>query len=354
MKAWTTAAPPLAIGLLFVASQQSVGGWLATICGLALIGAVLAAVHHAEVVAHRVGEPLGTLILALAVTVIEVSLILSMMISGGPAKATLARDAVYSTVMIITTGVMGLCILLGGLRHREQTFRVEGAGPEFAALVALSTLVLVLPAFTISAPGLAYSASQLIFAGAASLALWGLFVFVQTVRHRDYFVPPAGTAVDAHTSPPSSGRAWLSLGLLLVALVAVVGLAKVLSSPLEAALRALGAPDAVLGIVIAAVVLLPETLAAVRAAWRNRLQTSVNLALGSALATIGLTVPVVAAASLIFGFPVNLGLDSKDMALLVLSFIVGTITLGTGRTSILQGAVQLVVFAAFLVLSIVP
>ena len=315
----------------------------------------MAAVHHAEVVAHKVGEPLGTLVLALAVTVIEASLILSLMLAGGEDKAVLARDTVYAAVMIICNGVIGLCILVGGIRHREQSFRIEGAGPAFAALVTLATLALVLPNFTVNAPGPFYSPAQLDFAGLESLVLWGVFVFVQTVRHRDYFLPPgARDGEEGHASRPTALAGWTSLVLLLVSLVGVVGLAKVLSPSIEAAVRTAGAPDAVVGIAIALLVLLPETVAAVRAAAANRLQTSMNLALGSALATIGLTIPAVVVASQVFHLQVVLGLPPKDMVLLFLTFLVGGMTLGSGRTSIMHGAVQLVVFATFLFLSVVP
>jgi Ca2+:H+ antiporter len=355
MRHWPLALPLLALALLGSAVALPVSGALAALCGLGLVGAVLAAVHHAEVVAHRVGEPFGTLVLALAVTVIEVALIVSMMLSGGPEKAALARDTVFSAVMIIVNGIVGLCLLVGGLRHREQSFRTEGAGPALAALLALSTLSLVLPTFTTSTPGHTYTTSQLAFAGVASLALWGVFVFVQTVRHRDYFLPPQGASgADAHAERPTIRETWLSFGLLLGSLVAVVGLGKVISPSIEAGLRAVGAPPAVLGVAISMIVLLPETWAAVRAALANRLQTSMNLALGSGLATIGLTIPSVALASVILGQPLVLGLEAKDMVLLALSFGVGTITLGTGRTNLMQGAVHLVLFATFLFLALVP
>lgn len=355
MKHWPVFIPLAAVALLVVAALLPPNVLLSVLCGAALVAAVLAAVHHAEVVAHRVGEPLGTLVLALAVTVIEVALIVSMMASGGPDKAALARDTVFATIMIIGNGVVGLCLLLGGLRHREQAFRIDGAGPAYAALVVLAALVLVLPSFTTSAEGGAYSPSQLGFAAIASLALWGLFVFVQTVRHRDYFLP-VGQAADeeVHLPPPSGGAALASLGLLLVSLLSVVGLAKLLSPRIEAAVEAAGAPAAVIGIAIAMLVLLPETLAAVRAARNDRLQTSMNLALGSALASIGLTIPVVVAFALALQLPLTLGLGSKDTVLMGLTFLVGAITLGSGRTNIMQGAVHLVVFAAFLFLSLVP
>jgi Ca2+:H+ antiporter len=334
-----------------------VPAWLAVVCGVALIGAVLVAVHHAEVVAHRVGEPFGTLVLALAVTAIEAALILSMMMAGGAEMAVLPRDSLYAAVMIICTGVIGLCILVGGLAHREQTFRVEGAGPGLAALIVLSTLALVLPVYTTStAPYGTYSNSQLAFAAVSSATLWGIFVFVQTVRHRGYFIPETGAEddPDAHAQPPTTRAAWASFGLLLVSLVAVVGLAKKLSPFIEKGVEAAKAPRAVVGIMIAALVLLPETVAAVRAARANRLQTSMNLAIGSALACIGLTVPVVVVASLVLHLPLVLGLLPKDIAMLALTFLVSAVTLGTGRTSMMQGAIHLVLFAAYLFLAFVP
>ncbi len=352
---WHNATPLAALAVLAAVWLAPSGPLVITAAAAALIVAVLAAVHHAEVVAHHTGEPFGTLVLAIAVTVIEVSLILSIMVSGGAAAATLPRDTIYAAVMIICNGVVGLCLLVGALRHREQSFRIEGTGPGLAALVSLATLSLVLPTFTTSSPEGTYTLSQLIFAGSSSLALWALFVFVQTVRHRDYFLPPdAANDEAAHADPPSRARSWVSFGLLLVALVAVVGLAKQLSPSIESAVAAIGAPKAVVGIAIALLVLLPETWAAVRAARANRLQTSLNLAIGSALASIGLTVPAVVAASLWLDLPLVLGLEAKDMALLALTFVVGAITLASGRTNLMQGAVHLVIFAAFLFLALVP
>jgi Ca2+:H+ antiporter len=324
-------------------------------CGVGLMAAVLASVHHAEVVAHRVGEPLGTLVLALAVTVIEVALIVTMMLAGGEKAAAVARDTVYAAIMVIGTGVVGLCLLVGGWRHREQTFRAEGANAGWAALMALAGLTLVLPTYTTTTAGGTYSNSQLAFAGLASLALWLAYVFVQTVRHRDYFLPTGAAHDDeAHAHPPSNVQTGVSLGLLVVALVAVIGLAKVLSPTIEAVVDAAQAPKAVIGVVIALLVLLPETVAAIRAAHANRLQTSLNLAIGSAMASIGLSIPVVAAVSVWLGLPLQLGIEGKDLVLLVLTFGVGILTMTHGRTTIMQGAVHLVVFAAYLFLTLVP
>jgi Ca2+:H+ antiporter len=356
MPYWAWLIPALSLAILIAAAAAGVGVLLAMLCGVALIGVVVAGVHHAEVVAHRVGEPFGTLVLALAVTVIEASLILSMMVAGEGDMAVLPRDTLYAAVMIIANGVVGVCVLLGGLAHREQSFRVEGAGAGLAALIVMVTLALVFPVFTTSStPSGTYSVSQLAFVALTSTALWAIFVFIQTVRHRDYFIPVVDADnPEAHAKPPSAGQAWTSFGLLLVSLVTVVGLAKMLSPTMEDAVDNAGAPRAVVGILIALLVLLPETWAAVRAARANRLQTSLNLAIGSALASIGLTIPVVVVASVAFDLPLVLGLEPKEMVLLAVTLLVSTITLGTGRTHMMQGAVHLVIFSAFLFLAFVP
>ena len=355
MRHWPYYIPLLAAVQLAAGLVMPVGPALAAACALALVATVVTAVHHAEVVAHRVGEPFGTLVLALAITVIEASLIISVMLAGGQDANTLARDTIYATVMIICNGVVGLCVLLGGLRHREQYFRIEGAGPAYAALVTLATLVLIMPAFTTSEPGPVYSQSQLVFVGCTSLALWCVFIFFQTVSHRDYFLPAANrSSEESHAAPPSTVAAWSSLGLLVVSLATVVGLAKVLSPAIETAVAAAGAPRAVVGIAIALIVLLPETWAAMRAALANRLQTSMNLALGSGLASIGLTIPAVVAAAFLLDMPLVLGVDAMGYVLLGLTFVVGTIALSSGRTNMMQGVVQLVIFATFLFLALVP
>ncbi len=355
MLSWFTATPIAAATVLGLSLAGMAGTFWLVLCALMLVGAVIAAVHHAEVVAHRVGEPFGTLVLAVAITVIEVALIVSMMLAGGADKASLPRDTIYSAVMIICTGVVGLCLLVGGLHHHEQSFQLAGASSALAALVALAGLSLVMPTFTTSAGEGLYTVSQLVFVGLSSVALWLVFVFVQTVRHRDYFLPPQNASDEAvHAQPPTVAQAWASFGLLLMSLVSVVGLAKQLSPTIEAGVAAMGAPKAVIGIAIALLVLLPETWAAVRAARADRLQTSMNLALGSALASIGLTIPAVVLASVLLELPLVLGLTPKDLVLLTLTFMVSTITLATGRTNVMQGAVHLVLFAAFLFLSLVP
>ena len=321
-----------------------------------LAGAVVAAVHHAEVIAHRVGEPFGTLILALAVTVIEVGLILTLM-QAEPEKAqTLARDTVFAAVMVILNLLMGLCLLSGAIRHHEQRFQRTGIGAALATLTVLTVVTLVLPNFTSSVPGPFYSATQLGFVAVVSLILYATFALVQTVRHRDYFLPDgdAQDEPDVHAAPPSVHRTAISGALLLASLVAVVLLAKNLSPIMGSLLANWGAPPAVLGVLIAALILAPEGLAAVRAAKADRLQTSLNLALGSALATIGLTIPAVAILSIMTDMPISLGLDAKSTVLLFLSLIVSVQTLANGRTTVLQGVIHLMLFAIYLFTTFVP
>ena len=351
---WSIAVPIVACIDLALSHGASAGWFVLSCAGLALLASVLSAVHHAELIAHKVGEPFGTLVLALAVTVIEVSLIVAMMRSTGPSVSTLARDAVFATVMIICNGVVGLCLLAGSLRHNVIAFRVEGTTPALAVLATLTGLTLVLPTLTTSTPGPTFSPGQLIFAGVVSLVLYCVFVFVQTSRHRDFFLAENTESDEAHAAPPSTAAASISFVLLVVSLVAVVGLAKVLSPSIEHLVEERGLPQAVVGVVIALMVLLPETWAAMRAALRNRMQISFNLALGSALATIGLTIPAVAATSIALGLPLTLGLSPKDVALLTLTLFLTAMTLTGGRATVLQGAVHLVVFAVFLFLTLVP
>jgi Ca2+:H+ antiporter len=350
---WAWAWPVLAwlvLGLQWLVQGNLLVTGLETV---ALIATVFAAVYHAEVVAHRVGEPFGSLVLALAVTIIEVALIVSVMITGGNDTAGLARDTVFAAVMIVCNGIVGLCLLVGGVRHREQGFQLQGANAALSVLIALTFLTMVFPNFTSSTEGPTFSTAQLIFAAIVSLVLYGAFVFVQTIRHRDYFLPAFGDE-EAHAVPPSNRVALLSAGLLSASLVAVVALAKALTPALERAVNGAGAPKIVVGIVIAGLVLLPEGLAAFRASRANRLQTSMNLALGSALASIGLTIPAVAVVSIVLHQPLSLGLNPKEVVLLLVTVLVSHSTLGTGRTTVLQGIVHLVLFAAFLFLSVVP
>ncbi len=349
---WTLVAPGL--GLVAVLVGLAKMGTLGTAAAvIVLIGSVLAAVHHAEVIAHKVGEPFGTLVLAIAVTVIEVSLIVSLMLSNAGDATTLARDTVFAAIMIILNFIIGICLLAGAVRHHEQRFTLKGMTAALGVLAAMAVLSLILPNYTSSTSGPTYASSQLVFVAVVSLILYGTFVLVQTVRHRDYFLP-ATDDKDDHAAPPSGRATGIAFAALLVALVSVVLLAKTLSPTIEAAVLGAGLPLTVVGVVIAALVLAPESLAAYKSARRNRLQTSLNLALGSALATIGLTIPSVAIVSLVLDLPIALGIDAKSMTLLALSLFVATLSLGTGRTTVLQGVVHLVIFAAYLFTTVVP
>jgi Ca2+:H+ antiporter len=357
---WTTYLPPVALVVLVI-------GWLThpegligvTVVAVFLVAAVLAAVHHAEVVAHRLGDPLGSLVLAVAVTVIEVALIVTLMVGGEKDTSTLARDTVFAAVMLSLNGIVGLSLLVGALKHHLAVFNPEGTGSALATVITLAGLTLILPAFTVTHPGPEFTPGQLAFAAVASLAVYLTFVFTQTVRHRDFFLPPdtgePGPADDGeHADPPTDREAWTSLVLLSVALVAVVGLAKVESHPLEKAVDSAGLPHAFVGVVIATLVLLPEGIAAVRAAARDRAQVSFNLAYGSAIASIGLTVPVIAVAKIWLDGPLTLGLESTQLVLLFLSALVGVLTVVPGRSKPLQGALHLVLLATFIVVSIQP
>ena len=356
---WPNIVPVLAVLALVGTWGREPGPVLVVLVAIVLGAAVLAAVHHAEVVAHRVREPYASLVLAVAVTVIEVALIVTLMVSGGPGTETLARDTVFAAVMITTNGIVGLALLVGAIKHCLVPFNAEGTGAALATVASLATLSLVLPTFTTARQGPVFSPGQLAFAAIASLALYGMFVLTQTVRHRDFFLPVTseGALVEEdgeHAEPPSNRTALISLGLLVLALISVVGLAKVESPAIEAGVAAVGFPQSFVGVVIALLVLLPETLAAVRAAARDRIQISMNLALGSAMASIGLTIPAIAVASIWLEGDLALGLGPTQLVLFGLTIVVSVLTVVPGRATRLQGGVHLVLLAAFLFLSINP
>ncbi len=339
-----------ALGYTFAPSGA--GLVFAAVLLIILFGTVFAAVHHAEVIAERIGEPYGTLLLTLAVTIIEVALIATIML-GEKAVTTLARDTVFAVVMIVCNGLVGICILAGGLRYREQDVQVSGSNLYLSVLAVLATITLIMPNFTLTTPGPVYSAGQLGFVSAVTILLYGVFLYIQTVRHRNYFVIDFTGASD--DQPHASNRMmFVSTVLLLVSLLAVVLLAKKFSQVVDAGAALVRAPPAFAGILVALLILLPESVAAVGAARKNDLQKSINLALGSSLATIGLTIPAVAVAAYALDKELVLGLPAQDMVLLGLTFILGMLTLGTGRTNILFGLVHLVVFAVFMFLVFVP
>lgn len=349
IKSWLVPLVALVIGLLLAKSDNwFVGVALAVL----LIASVMVAVHHAESVALWLGEPYGTLVLTLAVTIIELSLIVSLMLTGKP-SATLARDTVHAVVMLVLNGLAGICIVVGTLRHREQEFQTLGAYAFLAVLMPMTVLVLILPNHTLTTPGPYYSTLQLVFVGTVCLSLYLVFLFVQTVRHQNYFVP-SSTAEADHGAAPSARIGAISAGLLVLSLVAVILLAKLLAPFIERGILAAGAPIKLAGVLVAAIVLLPELFAALSAARRNQLQTSINLSLGSAVACIGLTVPAVAAIAIWLGQPLALGIDNGSTVLLVLSFLVATLTYGQGRANLLSGFVHLVLLASYIFLIFAP
>lgn len=331
--------------------------WLLSIAGVFLGLGISSAVHSAEVIAERVGPSLGTLILALAVTIIEVALIVSLMGSSEGGADKIARDTVFAAIMIVTNGIMGICILIGGICHKELTFQKMGTSALLAGLAVLSVLTLVLPNFTTSVTGPTYSAGQLVFASIASILLYGALVFAQTKTHKVYFeaIPEDQIeALEKNSDIPTKTRTIFSFVMMLLSLVAVVGLAKILSPSIESAIVYIGAPKAVVGIIVALLVLAPETFAALNAARVNQLQTSLNLALGSGAASIALTIPVVSFYSLVTDQNLTLGLDSKSLIFLVTTFIAGGLTVGGGRSTALHGTVHLVILAAYIALSFMP
>jgi len=331
----------------------SPAGWLFSIVLLVvLFGTVFAAVHHAETIAERIGEPFGTLLLTLSVTVIEVALIATIMLGDTPAP-TLARDTVFSVVMIVCNGLVGLCIFIGGWRYREQDFQISGANLYLSMLFVLATITLALPNYTLTSPGPVYSKAQLVVVSTFTLLLYVMFLYTQTVRHRDYFVGGANDAA-AHGEAMSDGMLAIGVALLLLSLLAVVLSAKKFSVVVDVVTIKLGAPAAFAGLLVAILILLPESVAALSAARRNDLQKSINLALGSSIATIGLTVPAVAVAAYALDKELVLGLSNQHMLILLLTFMLSMLTFGTGRTNILFGMVHMVVFALFVFMVFVP
>ncbi len=352
---WSSIAPGLGVLLLVVkysGMAPAESGLFFVLSVFLMGGAIFAAVHHAEILAVKVGEPFGSVLLALAITVMEVAVILSVMAGGTDGSESVARDTVFAAVMIVLNGVVGICLVVGGMRHHEQGFRADGAAAILSVIATIATISLILPNFTLATPGPVYAPLQLLFVGTASLVLYGLFLFVQTSRHRDYFLEAEGSPEG--TAAPSNFITAISAVLLVVSLATVILLAKALTPSVERIVLNAGLPLSFVGVVIAAVILLPEGVASLRAANLNRLQTSLNAALGSALASISLTIPCVAAASFFLDKPLVLGLNAAGMSLLALTLFISSLTLATGRTTILQGAIHLVIFGVFVILSAVP
>lgn len=350
------------IVLLIISTFSHINPLVAAVAVLFLGIAVMTAVHHAEVIAERVGASLGALVLALSVTVIEVGLIVAMMTNDTPDSAVVARDTIFATIIIVTNGIMGCCLLLGGMRHKELSFHQGGTSSLLTVLAILSGLTLVMPNFTTSTVGPTYTNVQLIFTSIGSLILYGCLVWSQTKSHKEYYEPVLeaegqhhfNTSEPEEKHTPTNKEVITSFIGLMLSLAAVIGLSKALSPSIESGVDFFGAPRAFVGIVIALLVLAPETWAAISSARSNRLQTSLNLALGSGAASIALTIPVVGIFSIMTDRSLVLGVDPKGIAFLTLTFILAGLTLGRGRTTALQGIVHLSLMLAFLIFSFAP
>lgn len=349
---WSWAVPAASWAILALAGFAPDLPFIALLLTAGLLGSVLSAVHHAEVIAHRVGEPYGTLVLALSVTAIESGLIVSMMLQGGAEAMALPRDTLFAAIMIILNGIIGLSLLMGGRKNNIQQFNLEGTTDALCTVSLIVVISMVLPNFVGAGTGV-LSPMQLGFLAVITLVIYVAFTRFQTMLHRDFFVMQNAASTD-HDAIPDVKTTLISLGLLLASLVAVVLSAKGISPTLEALLGRAGAPAAVLGIVIATIVLLPEFTASVRAARDDRLQTSLNLALGSAIASIGLTVPVVAALALWMGWPLKWGLDGASMILLALTLFLVALSLRTGNTTRQPGILHLALFATYLFFNLMP
>lgn len=353
--AWTWIAPALAClagGAGEFVFHGEIPGWMALAAVPILFAAVFATVHHAEVIAHRIGQPFGSIVLALAVTVIEVALIVSVLLTAPAGESTVARDTVFAAIMIVLNGIVGLSLFVGGVRHHTQSFKPTSASGALGVLGTLAVLCLVLPNYTIAVPGPIYAPVQLAFVATVSLLLYAMFLYVQMSRHKEDFLETGSGDVPAHAV---AGRGFaIACAVLPAALVGVVLLAETLAHSVEYTIEKAGLPVALVGVAIAMVVLMPEGVAALRASRANRIQTSLNLALGSALASLCLTIPTVAIISLAMGQTLVLGLDGELTVLLVLTLFMASLSLALGRTTVLQGGIHLVIFAAFLILAAVP
>lgn len=352
---WTIIIPVLAWALFFSGLIYD-SSFFQIVASVLLILSVMSAVHHSEVIAERVGEPFGTIILAISVTVIEVSIIVSLMMSEGQAAASLARDTVYAATMLILNGIIGLCLLIGGLKHYEQRFSASSVTIALISLISIIVFTLVFPTFTESVRGSYYSTPQLIFASIACLVIYSSFLYAQTSRYRQYFLTVGADENEEAAEPiPISNKVFItSLISLIGSLGIVVLLAKTLSPTIESIITGYSLPKTLVGVVIAAIILLPEAMAAIIAARKNRLQTSINLSLGSALASIGLTIPSVAVVCMMLDIPIILGLDIKSIVLLGLSVFTVMLALSSGKSNIIYGVVLLVNLFAFIFLMIYP
>jgi Ca2+:H+ antiporter len=320
-----------------------------------IVASAFAVVRHAESLAVLFGEPLGTLILTLSAITIEVMMIAAVMLTGD-SKPALARDTMFAVLMIILNGMVGLSLLLGGWRYHEQTYNFYGANAFLSVIVPLAVLGLVLPNYTTASAGPTFSPFQSVFVAIMSVGLYGIFVASQTSRYREYFMTPGASREEAakevghHHEEMEMHSAPYHGVLLVLYLLPIALLAKHLAVPLDYGVRVIGAPQALGGLLVAAVILSPESLSAVRAALANQMQRSVNILLGTALSTIGLTIPAVLTLGLVTGKTVVLGLEVVEMIMLLLTLAVSTLTFTGTRTNFVQGAIHLLLFFAYLTL----
>ena len=347
---WATLAVLSTIGAHWITGLAGAGGmafflaWLV----MAMLGCAFAVVRHADAIAERLGEPLGTLILTLSVTGMEVSMVAAVMLSGKN-NPVLARDTMFAVVMIVLGGLVGISLMLGAWRHRQQEFNLEGAGAYLSLIVPLAIFGLVMPDFTVATAGPTYSVKEAVALTVLCVAIYVLFLVIQTRRHRDFFSHP-GTNHGAHNSDaPRPGLAFSGI-LLMAGLIPVVILAKKLAVVLEFGTSELHLPGAFAGVIVATLILAPEGLSAIQAALKNQLQRSINLLLGSALATLALTIPAVLTIGLVMRQEVHLGLPIQDVAILCVTLAISVLTFGRGRTNLLQGAIHLLVFLFWLAL----
>lgn len=348
------AGPILAAIVVVVFWNDKPGALEVAFISVVLIGGVVSAVHHAEVIAAYVGRALGALILALAVTIIEVGLIVAIMLSSDGAAVTLGRDTVFSAIMVTCNGIVGFSIIASSIKNTTLSFNSEGSGAALSAVATIATLSLALPVFSRSSAGPTLTAAQLAFVSIASLAVYALFLYVLTVRNREHFEDPDAVITLPYSKVMSKKEFTRSVILLLIALVAIIGMAKVISPSIEGVVRDAGLPLFIVAVAVALVVLAPESVAAIRSASRGDLQTSFNLAYGSALASIGLTIPALAIVSSIINIDLQLGLNSMELMLFVLTCVVSVVTVSSHRVTFFQGGLHVVIFFSFLFLAFAP
>lgn len=332
---------PVAMGVVFI--------WLF----VAVLWSAISVVRHADCLAIKCGEPYGTLILTLSAITIEVMMISAAMLHGEN-NPTLARDMMFAVIMIALNGLIGLSLLLGGLRHHEQHYNLQGASAYLNTIMVLSVLGLVLPNFTTSLSGPRFSRVQEIFLATTSIGLYAIFLLIQTMRHSAYFIESEGTGhTSEHHAGPMHSSIYHAVMLILYLLVVVV-LAEKFAIPLDNSIESFGMPQAFGGAIVAGLVLAPEALSAIKAATRNQLQRSVNILHGSVLASIGLTIPAVLTIGILSKRAVALGIEGGNLPLLLLTLAVSVVTFTSGKTSVLQGCIHLLLFAVFLLLIFCP